>query len=72
MDLALRGRKALVTGANSGIGKAVAICLGQAGADIGVSDPLGDDDERAVARIVIAGGELDVADDAGSTGRCDR
>jgi SNF2 family DNA or RNA helicase len=43
-----------------------------AGADIGVSDPLGDDDERAVARLVIAGGELDVTDDAGSTGRCDR
>src|SRR5690349_19003775 len=33
----LRGQKALVTGANSGIGKAVAIALGQAGADVVVN-----------------------------------
>ena len=32
-----RGKKALVTGANSGIGKAVAIGLGQAGADVVVN-----------------------------------
>ena len=30
----LTGQKALATGANSGIGKAVAIALGQAGADV--------------------------------------
>jgi len=30
----LSGQKALVTGANSGIGKAIAIALGQAGADV--------------------------------------
>jgi glucose 1-dehydrogenase len=30
----LRGQKALVTGANSGIGRAVAIALGEAGADV--------------------------------------
>jgi glucose 1-dehydrogenase len=30
----LRGQKALVTGANSGIGKATAIGLGRAGADV--------------------------------------
>ncbi len=38
----LKGQKALVTGANSGIGKAVAIALGHAGADVVVnyvSDP---------------------------------
>jgi len=33
----LEGQKALVTGANSGIGKAVAIALGQAGADVVVN-----------------------------------
>jgi glucose 1-dehydrogenase len=33
----LGGQKALVTGANSGIGKAVAIALGQAGADVVVN-----------------------------------
>jgi glucose 1-dehydrogenase len=33
----LKGQKALVTGANSGIGKAIAIALGHAGADIAVN-----------------------------------
>jgi len=33
----LKGQRALVTGANSGIGKAVAIALGQAGADVVVN-----------------------------------
>ena len=33
----LRGQKALVTGANSGIGRSVAIALGQAGADVVVN-----------------------------------
>jgi len=34
---ALKGQKALVTGANSGIGKAIAIALGHAGADVVVN-----------------------------------
>ncbi len=33
----LEGQKCLVTGANSGIGKAVAIALGRAGADVAVN-----------------------------------
>jgi glucose 1-dehydrogenase len=33
----LQGQKALVTGANSGIGRAVALALGGAGADVGVN-----------------------------------
>ena len=33
----LQGQRALVTGANSGIGSAVALALGAAGADVGVN-----------------------------------
>src|SRR5712671_6854256 len=45
----LRGQKALVTGANSGIGQAVAIALRQAGADVVVNYVRGDDEAQAVA-----------------------
>jgi len=44
----LTGQKALVTGANSGIGKGVAIALGQAGADVVVNYVDGDDAANAV------------------------
>ena len=33
----LDGQKALVTGANSGIGEAVAIAMGRAGADVAIN-----------------------------------
>lgn len=51
-QVALKGQKALVTGASSGIGKQVAIALGHAGADVVVnyvSDP--DKAEEAVQEI---------------------
>jgi len=44
----LKGQKALVTGANSGIGKAVAIGLGQAGAEVVVNFVHGDDEAAEV------------------------
>jgi len=44
----LKGQKALVTGANSGIGKAVAIALCQAGADVMINYRSGEDAARAV------------------------
>ena len=44
----LTGQKALVTGANSGIGKGVAIALGEAGADIVVNYVEGDEGANAV------------------------
>jgi len=53
----LTGQKALVTGANSGIGKGVAIALGQAGADVVVNYVDGEDAANAVVEeIKQAGG----------------
>jgi glucose 1-dehydrogenase len=52
----LVGQKALVTGANSGIGRGVAVALGQAGADVVVNYVDGDDTADAVvAEIEKAG-----------------
>jgi glucose 1-dehydrogenase len=44
----LRGQKALVTGASSGIGRSIALALAQAGADVVVNYIAGDDKARAV------------------------
>ena len=37
MNVSLAGRRALVTGANSGIGQAIALAFADAGADVGVN-----------------------------------
>ena len=47
--LPLAGQKALITGANSGIGKAVAIAMAEAGASVVVNYFTGDDEAHAVA-----------------------
>src|ERR1022692_39895 len=52
----LTGQKALVTGANSGIGKGVAIALGQAGADVMVNYLDGDGASNAVVEEIKKSG----------------
>jgi glucose 1-dehydrogenase len=54
-------QKALVTGANSGIGKAVAIALCQAGADVVVNYVAGDDAAHEVAQTAAAKGGRAIA-----------
>jgi glucose 1-dehydrogenase len=54
----LEGQKALVTGANSGIGRGIAIELGRAGADVLVNYYSGDEAaEEVVGQIRAEGGE---------------
>ena len=52
----LTGQRALVTGASSGIGKAVAIALGQAGADVVVNYVSGPQAAEEVAEEIRASG----------------
>jgi glucose 1-dehydrogenase len=52
----LKGQKALVTGANSGIGRAVAIALGEAGADVAVNYVTGDQAANDVVAAIRAQG----------------
>jgi glucose 1-dehydrogenase len=52
----LVGQKALVTGANSGIGRAVALALGEAGADVAVNYVQGDEAANDVVAAIRAHG----------------
>lgn len=69
LDL-LKGQTALVTGANSGIGRAIAIALGRAGANVVVNYVANPADAEAVAEEIRGGGRramtalADVADEA--------
>ncbi len=66
----LGGQKALVTGASSGIGRAIALVMAQAGAEVAVNYRSGDREAReVVAAIEAAGGRAlavraDVSDEA--------
>ncbi len=57
----LSGQKALVTGANSGIGKGIAIALGQAGADLVINYFSGEEAAREVADEIIRSGSKAIA-----------
>lgn len=57
----LTGQKALVTGANSGIGRAVALAMGEAGADVIVNYVSGDEAAQAVVEEIRQGGSKAIA-----------
>jgi glucose 1-dehydrogenase len=52
----LKNQKALVTGANSGIGEACALALGSAGADVAINYVSRPDEAERVAKIIRQGG----------------
>lgn len=56
MDLQLAGRAALVTGASSGIGRAIALCLGREGMRLAVTGRRRTNLEELSREIVAAGG----------------
>ena len=57
----LQGQKAVVTGANSGIGRAIAIALGGAGADVVVNYRDGEDAAMEVVRTISQSGSRALA-----------
>jgi glucose 1-dehydrogenase len=60
----LKGQKALVTGANSGIGKATAVALGRAGADVMVNYVAGAEEAEKVVEEITGLGVRAVAHEA--------
>ncbi len=67
MSFNLTGKSALVTGASSGIGKRMALCLAEAGASVAAAARRKDKLEETVAEIRESGGqavavEMDVSD----------
>ena len=64
MDLGLSGRKALVSGATKGIGRAIAECLAAEGAQVSICARDAAEVDAAVASLSGFGRALDVADGA--------
>jgi 2-hydroxycyclohexanecarboxyl-CoA dehydrogenase len=56
LELDLSGRRALVTGAGQGVGRAIAVGLAQAGAGVVVNDLAGERADEVVREIGAAGG----------------
>jgi glucose 1-dehydrogenase len=56
LNRVLRGQKALVTGASSGIGRAIGLALGRAGADVVVNYATGEERAEEVAEAIRAEG----------------
>ncbi|WP_030798524.1 SDR family oxidoreductase [Streptomyces sp. NRRL S-337] len=74
----LKGQKALVTGANSGIGRATAVALGRAGADVVVNYVAGREEAEKVVEEIASFGvraaayEADVSDEEQVVAMTDR
>src|SRR4051812_26752321 len=69
MPFDLTGKRALVTGGGRGIGRAIAVALADAGADVAITSRKGDDTAQVAAQIRANGGKsvslvLDVRDRA--------
>ena len=64
MNITLQGRRALVTGANSGIGQAIALALADAGADVVVNYVAHPEAADAVVAQIVAKGRRGLASKA--------
>lgn len=66
MQIDLTGKKALVTGASRGLGRAIALSLAQAGADVAITYEKSADKAQAVADVITALGRRSEAIQADS------